>query len=166
VHHGANWLVVFSCIFFQFNSSVPAEYASLPIHEQLFTRISVDDGIEFNVSTFSSEMREMAFILQNVSRSSLVLVDELGRGTSATDGLAIALAICGALLESRVVNSSGFGWEKATVLFATHFKEIAMAFDGRPGFVNLHLHTEESGFLTNLTCTGKKWTRDYYELST
>lgn len=85
-----------------FLMSVPAEYASFPIIQQLFTRISVDDGIEFNASAFSSEMREMAFILQNVTRSSLVLVDELGRGTSATDALAISLAICGALVESRV----------------------------------------------------------------
>ena len=82
--------------------SVPAEYASFPMFEQLFTRISVDDGIEFNVSSFSSEMREMAFILTNISRSSFVIVDELGRGTSSTDGLAISLAICGALVESRV----------------------------------------------------------------
>jgi hypothetical protein len=86
---------------------VPAEYASFPLFEQLFTRISVDDGIEFNVSTFSSEMREMAFILTNISRWSFVIVDELGRGTSSTDGLAISLAICGALVESRVPPTPG-----------------------------------------------------------
>jgi DNA mismatch repair protein MSH4 len=63
----------------------------------------VDDGIEFNASAFSSEMREMAFILQNINRNTLVLVDELGRGTSVTDGLAISLAICSALVESKAM---------------------------------------------------------------
>ena len=111
-------------------------------------------------------MREMAFILQNVSRNSLILVDELGRGTSATDGLAIALAICGALIESRVILPQCFDLLKATILFATHFKQIAMAFDGRPGFVNLHLHTE--GYLPplHLTYVGEKRACDLHELST
>jgi dsDNA-specific endonuclease/ATPase MutS2 len=106
-HSFASWhkLALSTSLLYLIDDSVPAEYASFPILEQLFTRISVDDGIEFNASAFSSEMREMAFILQNVSRASLVIVDELGRGTSSTDGLAISLAICGALIESRVALS-------------------------------------------------------------
>ena len=168
-YHGSDRFLVFSAPIRIADESVPAEFASFPILTQLFTRISVDDGIEINSSTFSSEMREMAFILQNVSRTSLVLVDELGRGTSATDGLAIALAICGALVESRVNSNLSPGWQKATVLFATHFKEIANAFDGRPGFVNLHLHTEVPVHLLAfylMESVGEKRTCHCYELST
>ncbi|KAG9541811.1 hypothetical protein KCU79_g18374, partial [Aureobasidium melanogenum] len=94
----------------QIGCFVPAEFASFPIIKQLFARISIDDSIEANVSTFASEMRETAFILKNIDKNSLVIIDELGRGTSPRDGLAIALAIAEALVESR-----------ALVWFATHF---------------------------------------------
>lgn len=92
---------------------VPAQYASFPMIHQLFARVSMDDSIEANVSTFASEMRETAFILRNVDKKSLIIIDELGRGTSSRDGLAIALSISEALVET-----------KALVWFATHFTDL------------------------------------------
>jgi DNA mismatch repair protein MSH4 len=112
---------------------VPAQYASFPICHQLFARVSTDDNIEANVSTFAAEMREMAFILRNIERRSLVIIDELGRGTSTTDGLAIAIAIAEALIESR-----------AYVWFVTHFRDLARILAERAGVVNLHLTAEIS----------------------
>ncbi|KAJ1331009.1 DNA mismatch repair protein MSH4 [Microdochium nivale] len=112
----------------QMGSFVPAEYAAVPIIHQLFVRMSTDDNIEANMSTFSLEMREMAFILRNVDRTTLAIVDELGRATSTRDGLAIALAISEALLQSG-----------STVWFATHFHQLARILGSRPGVLNLHL---------------------------
>lgn len=118
----------------QIGSFVPAQYASFPIVDQLFARVSMDDCIEANVSTFASEMRETAYILRyiwikklstrsaniffrNIGKNSLVIIDELGRGTSTRDGLAIALSISEALVESQ-----------AFVWFTTHFRELGMFF--------------------------------------
>lgn len=126
----------------QIGSFVPAAYASFPIFHQLFARISFDDSIEANVSTFAAEMREMAFILRNIDRRSLAIVDELGRGTSSRDGLAIALAISEAL-----INSHAFVW------FATHFRELAVIMTERNGVMNLHLAVDmtiESQMVTML----------------
>ncbi|KAI4198054.1 MAG: hypothetical protein LQ348_002086 [Seirophora lacunosa] len=119
----------------QIGCFVPATYASFPIRHQLFARISSadDDAVEANVSTFASEMREMAFILRNIDRRSLVVVDELGRGTSTRDGLTIAIAIAEALVESG-----------ALVWFATHFRELAHVLSERSGVVNLHLAVDMS----------------------
>lgn len=115
----------------QIGCFVPAEYASFKIIHNLFSRTSTDDSIESNMSTFSVEMREMAFILRNIDDKSLAIIDELGRGTSTRDGLSIAIAMAEALVQSQ-----------ALVFFATHFSELASVLEDRPGVLNLHLATE------------------------
>ncbi|KAF2769830.1 hypothetical protein EJ03DRAFT_311511 [Teratosphaeria nubilosa] len=117
----------------QIGCFVPASYAAFPIIRQLFARVSLDDNIEANVSTFAAEMRETAFILKNIDRHSIAIIDELGRGTSSRDGLAIALAIAEALVES-----------KALVWFATHFRDLANIMSERHGVRNLHLAIDSS----------------------
>ncbi|KAG5985048.1 hypothetical protein E4U55_001789 [Claviceps digitariae] len=110
---------------------VPAAYASFSLIHNIFARVSLCDNLEANLSTFSLEMREMAFILRNVDDKSLVIIDELGRGTSTRDGLAIAIAMSEALIQS-----------KAFVWFATHFVDLVHVFKDRPGVVSLHLASE------------------------
>ncbi|KAL9107101.1 MAG: hypothetical protein Q9227_007967 [Pyrenula ochraceoflavens] len=117
----------------QIGCFVPAQYASFPIMHQIFARVASDDSTEANVSTFAAEMREIAFILRNVEQRSLIIIDELGRGTSTVDGLSIALAIAEALINSR-----------AMVWFVTHFRELAQILHHRPGVVNLHLAVDLS----------------------
>ncbi|WEW61371.1 MutS protein msh4 [Emydomyces testavorans] len=124
----------------QIGCFVPAQYASFPIVNQLFARISADDNVETNVSTFSAEMREMAFILRNIGPRSMVIVDELGRGTSTVDGLSIAIAISEALVDSH-----------ALVWFATHFHDLARIMSERNGVVNLHLAVEMSDPTSKMT---------------
>ncbi|KAI1651931.1 muts domain V-domain-containing protein [Daldinia loculata] len=110
---------------------VPAQYAAFPVIQQLFVRMSTDDSIEANMSTFSLEMREMAFILRNINEKSLAIIDELGRGTSTRDGLAIAMAISEALIQSN-----------SLIWFSTHFQQLTKVLGNRPGVLNLHLATE------------------------
>nr|POE51753.1 muts protein like 4 [Quercus suber] len=117
----------------QIGCFVPAKYASLPIMRQLLARVSIDDNIEANVSTFSAEMSEMAFILRNVDSQAMVVIDELGRGTSTRDGLAITIAIAEALVDSR-----------AFVWFVTHFRDLSRILAERNGVVSLHLAVDTS----------------------
>jgi DNA mismatch repair protein MutS len=105
----------------QIGSFVPALSAELPIFDQIFTRIGAGDDLANNQSTFMVEMLEAAFILRNATASSLVILDEVGRGTSTTDGLAIAESILHDLL----------GRVGCTTLFATHFHELTDRFDQR-----------------------------------
>ena len=125
--------IALMAIMAQIGCFVPASYASFPIFHQLFARISMDDSIEANVSTFAAEMRETAFILHNIDDRSMVIMDELGRGTSTRDGLCIAIAVAEALVES-----GAFVW------FATHFRDLAKILAERSGVVNFHLSVDMS----------------------
>ncbi|CAI8056057.1 MutS protein homolog 4 [Geodia barretti] len=85
----------------QVGSFVPAVYASFRVTSQIFSRVGSDDDISSNSSTFMLEMRELSYVLQNVSSNCLVIVDELGRGTSNEEGFGICHAVCEHLLTTK-----------------------------------------------------------------
>ncbi|KAI9331199.1 muts domain V-domain-containing protein [Obelidium mucronatum] len=125
-------MVVLLNILAQMGSFVPAEYASFRLQSQVFSRIGCDSVVEASASSFMSEMREAAFILQNVCDSSLVVIDELGRGTSHSDGVAMSIAITEELART-----------KAFLFLATHFTELGAALTSNfPNVVKLHLQVE------------------------
>ena len=97
----------------QIGSFISAEFATFRIIDKLFSRIGNNDEIETNSSTFMVEMREMSYILNNLSNNSLVIIDELGRGTSVEEGVGMCFAICEHLLQTN-----------AFTLMATHFIEL------------------------------------------
>lgn len=100
----------------QMGSFVPAEAASIGIVDKIFTRVGASDNLSLGESTFMVEMQEAASILNNVSPRSLVLLDEIGRGTSTYDGISIAWAIVEYLHEHPSA--------RAKTLFATHYHEL------------------------------------------
>ena len=99
----------------QMGSYVPAQNAKIGIVDKIFTRVGASDNISMGESTFMVEMNETASILNNLSERSLVLLDEIGRGTSTYDGISIAWAISEFLHEHP---------SKAKTLFATHYHEL------------------------------------------
>ncbi|XP_071668901.1 mutS protein homolog 4 isoform X4 [Patagioenas fasciata] len=115
----------------QIGSYVPAEYCSFRIAEQIFTRIGMDDDIETNSSTFMKEMKEITYIVQNANDKSLIIIDELGRGTSAEEGIGICYAACEYLLNL-----------KAFTLFATHFLELCHIDAFYPNVENYHFEVQ------------------------
>ncbi|XP_072198687.1 mutS protein homolog 4 [Excalfactoria chinensis] len=124
----------------QIGSYVPAEYCSFRIAEQIFTRIGMDDDIETNASTFMKEMKEITYIIQNANDKSLIIIDELGRGTSAEEGIGICYAACEYLLNL-----------KAFTLFATHFLELCHMDALYPNVENYHFEVQHVR-----SSTGKK----------
>ena len=119
----------------QMGSFVPAAQARLPIVDRIFTRIGASDNLAQGRSTFLVEMSEVAAILNTATSASLVLLDEVGRGTATFDGLSIAWA---------VVESLHAGARPKT-LFATHYHELTELEALLPGVKNVHVSVQESG---------------------
>jgi DNA mismatch repair protein MutS len=119
----------------QMGSFVPASQAKLPLLDRIFTRIGASDNLARGRSTFLVEMSEVAAILNTATPASLVLLDEVGRGTSTFDGLSIAWA---------VVESLHAGARPRT-LFATHYHELTELEQLLPGVKNVHVTVEEAG---------------------
>lgn len=118
----------------QMGSFVPAEYVRMGIIDKIFTRVGASDNISMGESTFMVEMNETASILNNISDRSLVLLDEIGRGTSTYDGISIAWAIAEYLHEHP---------GKAKTLFATHYHELNEMTDILPRIQNYNVSVKE-----------------------
>ncbi|MFB6223343.1 MAG: DNA mismatch repair protein MutS [Haloarcula sp.] len=123
--------VALICLLAQAGSFVPAAAAALPILDRVFTRVGASDDIAGGRSTFMIEMTELATILDAATADSLVLLDEVGRGTSTADGLAIARAVT-EYLHDEV---------GAYTLFATHHHDLTAVAGALPGATNRHFET-------------------------
>jgi len=116
-------------------SYVPAEAATIGTIDQIHTRIGASDDLAGNRSTFMVEMSETAYILHHATPQSLVLMDEVGRGTSTFDGLALAQAIAEHLISKN----------QSLTLFATHYFELTRLPENHPSAFNMHLSALEQG---------------------
>ncbi|MCL5921166.1 DNA mismatch repair protein MutS [Neisseria meningitidis] len=114
---------------------VPADAATIGPIDQIFTRIGASDDLASNRSTFMVEMSETAYILHHATEQSLVLMDEVGRGTSTFDGLALAHAVAEHLLQKN----------KSFSLFATHYFELTYLPEAHAAALNMHLSALEQG---------------------
>jgi DNA mismatch repair protein MutS len=119
----------------QMGSFVPAAEARLPVLDRVFTRIGASDNLARGRSTFLVEMSEVAAILNTATSASLVLLDEVGRGTSTFDGLSIAWAVVEALHAGA----------RPKTLFATHYHELTELEQLLPGVKNVHVAVQEAG---------------------
>jgi DNA mismatch repair protein MutS len=123
------------CLMAQAGSFVPARSAKLPVVDRLFARVGASDNIARGQSTFMVEMQETARILHCATSRSLVILDEIGRGTSTFDGLSLAWAVA----EHLASNPRA----RPKTIFATHYHELTDLADSTPGVVNFHVVVRE-----------------------
>jgi len=123
------------CLMAQAGSFVPAKSAKIPLVDRVFARVGASDNIARGQSTFMVEMQETANILNQATSRSLVVLDEIGRGTATFDGLSIAWAVA-EYLATHPRN-------RPKTLFATHYHELTDLADATPGVVNYHVAARE-----------------------
>lgn len=123
------------CLMAQIGSFVPAKYAEIGVLDKIFTRVGASDNISAGESTFMVEMNEAAYILNNISDRSLILLDEIGRGTSTYDGVSIAWSIAEYLHQHPT---------QAKTLFATHYHELNEMTVNFDRIKNFHVSIQEN----------------------
>lgn len=121
----------------QIGSFVPADSATIGIVDSIFTRVGASDDLASGQSTFMVEMSEVAYILENATRNSLIVFDEIGRGTSTFDGMSIARAVLEHVADVRKVG--------AKTLFATHYHELTVMEDELDGVKNYNVAVKKHG---------------------
>ena len=125
--------VALNVILSQAGSFVPAEQAILPVFKKLFTRIGASDSLSQGLSTFMVEMKESVEILKQADEHSLVILDEIGRGTATYDGMSLAQAILEYLVQKK----------RSLIFFATHYHELSNLAKNFPKIRNAHLSVSE-----------------------
>ena len=133
--------VALNAIMMQMGCFVPATKAKLPLFDQIQTRIGASDILSEGLSTFMLEMKETAQILNESTSQTLIILDEIGRGTSTFDGMSLAQAI----LEYLVSHI------QATTFFATHYHELTHMADRYPRIINKHMKILEDKDLEQIT---------------
>ncbi len=118
-------------------SFVPARTARIALTDRIFTRVGASDDLASGQSTFMVEMSELAHILMNATARSLIVLDEIGRGTSTFDGLSIAWAVVEYMADKKILG--------AKTLFATHYHELSELEGHLPGVVNFRIAVKEHG---------------------
>ena len=124
------------CLLAQMGSFVPAREARIGIVDKLFTRVGASDDLASGQSTFMLEMTELAYIVAHATKRSLIIYDEIGRGTSTFDGMSIARAV------AEYTSSKKLG---ARTLFATHYHELTSLETEMEGIVNYHIAAKKKG---------------------
>ena len=118
----------------QIGSFVPASKCNLPVFDKIFTRIGASDDLVGGESTFMVEMKESAYALENATKNSLILFDELGRGTSTYDGMSLA----GSIIDYIATKI------RCKTLFSTHYHELTYMENKLPGIHNVHVSIDET----------------------
>lgn len=121
----------------QIGSFVPAKYAKIGVVDKIFTRVGASDDLASGQSTFMLEMTEVAHILKNATSKSLLVLDEIGRGTSTFDGMSIAKSVIEYIIKKKKLNCK--------TLFATHYHELTDMENSHEGIVNYNVAVKKRG---------------------